>query len=283
MDNIQIMSPQEVLNAIRDYSKSSRVAKYKRMSSLHSGYEYLDISIKYEERDILLSSIDVAAVLVYQAVELPEKELSLSKREIADGYDIGYSLMKKEISNRIINIAQNIKQKWIVLRSMYNSILDVPISRLLFCDLRGYKEIGKREGKLLALREAIIDVENIIVKGENNDNLPQDLGSYHYDSTKINKIYVFCNDTDVFEEVTLHDFGRYIANADFSKLYNDQKTIKSKLKYIITVIYATMDSNNWCRKVTDSIGLTPSKCSGANVPIDWRDKVSKLKKQLESD
>ena len=100
---------------------------------------------------------------------------------------------------------------------------------------------------------------------------------YEYNSERITKIYNFCNGT-VFKNVSLHEFGEYVAQARFSALHTKKGTIKSKLKYIISIISHSVEGAGWYRQAATSVGTTPSKCSGANISDDtWKNQANALK------
>ncbi len=278
MENIEIMTPQQVLTAIKEYKESNRALKYTTATyTLLDSETYLDFHIQYDNKDYYISDINVAAIFIFQTLEIDEDKQNLVKDRFSQGYDAGYTDAKHRITERIANI-NNGKDKLIVLRGAYKDIFQKQNYKLSYCQLRNYYSIGRREGKLFALRECITDIERIFKpKREQDENL-----SYQYDASSVNDIFNFCIETNVFKNITPHDFGRYIAHADFSEIYDREDTIQSKLKYAISVLQLYIDPahhKDWYREAAQSICQTPSKCSGANVSDDWKYNIDKFKKK----
>lgn len=120
----------------------------------------------------------------------------------------------------------------------------------------------------LKLREMIKDYEH-----------PKDIEdqAYEYDLDKIASIYQFCID-DVFTEVPSHEFGRSVAQADFSAIYALNSTKKSKLKYIIYILAHIINNNDWYKQAAGSIGIEPKDCNGANISNEmWKKRADALK------
>ena len=100
---------------------------------------------------------------------------------------------------------------------------------------------------------------------------------FEYNSEKITAIHSFCNGT-VFNDISSHQFGEYVAQANFRDLYEKEGTIKSKLKYIIYIISHSIDGEGWYKRAATSIGVTPSKCSGVNISNEtWKKQANTLK------
>ena len=108
--------------------------------------------------------------------------------------------------------------------------------------------------------------------------------NYEYNANKIEKIYDFCRrdgrNREVFKNtVTKTDFINAVASADFKNIFVKEGTVKTKLKYIICIVSYSIDTeaNDWYKKAAESIGVTPSRCSGIYEYEDWRDEANGLK------
>jgi len=114
-----------------------------------------------------------------------------------------------------------------------------------------------------------------------NANADTHNDNYQFDTTKITTIYNFCVDTNVFSGViTEVDFINAVNNADFSAIY--EKSTKGKCKYIIYILSFSVKNTNantetWYQKAAHSIKTEPNKCSGINVPNDWKNQANSLK------
>lgn len=111
---------------------------------------------------------------------------------------------------------------------------------------------------------------------ENEDNSdkeenPEEPCSYKYNEEKISQIYNFCNE-DAFA-IEFNEFIKAISTTDFSTIYNSPSTKKAKLAYSISIIKDFVNSTIWYKKAAESIGSSPTKCSGANVK-SWSDKIN---------
>lgn len=111
-----------------------------------------------------------------------------------------------------------------------------------------------------------------------NVEIKKDNQSTKYNAVKVAEIYNFCIETKVFTStITLTDFISSIVSTDFKEVFNISGTIKSKLKLVIHALSYDF-GNDWYRLSASSIGVTPSQCSGANVPSDeWRKQLNAIK------
>jgi len=90
-------------------------------------------------------------------------------------------------------------------------------------------------------------------------------------------IYRFCIDTKVINEnISTFAFIIDAANADFKNTFDNAK-VKGKFKYTIYIISTIMNSDEWYKKAANSIETTPSKCSGAFSPDEWKEEINKFK------
>ncbi len=147
-----------------------------------------------------------------------------------------------------------------------------------------FKPTGNGSAQSLKIRLndffAIEEAKQLLTK-THNDEIATDRNS-HYNiekiTSKIDKLYDFAVG-DVFTlSVTKSQFNVAIETANFSKIYSNHQTLKSKLKLILKEINIYLGDKYWYRDVAKSIGLTPSKCSGANPNDDeWIAKLKNLK------
>lgn len=97
----------------------------------------------------------------------------------------------------------------------------------------------------------------------------------------IDKIYNFCIETKVLDENTVSnvDFIKTVESADFSIIYEHSKEQQSstKMRYIIYVLNKFISINDWFLNAAHSIDTEPSKCSGVNVPTNWKNKANAIK------
>ena len=123
-------------------------------------------------------------------------------------------------------------------------------------------------------------------EAELSDGLPnaargRNAVAYDYDSDAITKVFNFCNSNAfrVFKGITAHQFGECVATADFSAIHQSPDTGKTRLKYIISVLSHIVPGAGWYAAAAKSIGVTTSKCSGANFSSDeWKNAADALKK-----
>ena len=118
--------------------------------------------------------------------------------------------------------------------------------------------------------------ENVDVIEEKDSRLKK----YTIDNYKMSHVYDFGINTNVFGGcITLIDFFNCVQCADFSKIYQDRNTKKTKTKYIVYIISHYYNAE-WYNAAASSIGTTPGKCSGANVSDDggkWKTDANNLK------
>lgn len=89
---------------------------------------------------------------------------------------------------------------------------------------------------------------------------------------KINEIYSFCIRTSVFQ-CTLQDFLNCISKANFSELFNDVETTKSKLKYTIYALSKVI-RDDWYKQSAQSLSLRPEHCSGVTISDEnWKTEI----------
>jgi hypothetical protein len=103
---------------------------------------------------------------------------------------------------------------------------------------------------------------------------------YKPNTQKVTDVYNFCIDTKVIgNDITEIDFINYVANANFKEIYANAEEHEGKIKvlYIIYVLKGCVDNKDWYRKTAHSVGTESSKCSGANVPYDWKNQANALK------
>lgn len=93
---------------------------------------------------------------------------------------------------------------------------------------------------------------------------------------KLNDIYLFCIDEKIFTEVELHEFHECISKIDFSKLFMEKVLLRSKFKYIIFRLNLIINDSLWYKNAAKSIEVEPNKCSGANVPDEWKEMIDDL-------
>jgi len=86
---------------------------------------------------------------------------------------------------------------------------------------------------------------------------------------KIDRLYDFAVGEVFNERFTNSNFRVYVENADFFQLYSDSQTKISKLKRLICKINFYVGNKYWYRDASNSIGATPSGCTGTNVN-DWK-------------
>jgi hypothetical protein len=102
----------------------------------------------------------------------------------------------------------------------------------------------------------------------------------NFDMAKVEQIYKFCRDI-ISTEITQIDFVNAVANADFANIYRNatQNKAKGKCKYIIFILKHTIKegSADWYLKAAHSIDTEPNKCSGINVPYQWKKQADSLK------
>ena len=97
---------------------------------------------------------------------------------------------------------------------------------------------------------------------------------------KITKIYNFCIDTGVISNsISNVNFINAVNNANFKNVFAnaEQRNAKSKCKYIIYVLSSAVSAENWYQNTARSINTEPNKCSGINVPSDWKRQAKALK------
>ena len=94
--------------------------------------------------------------------------------------------------------------------------------------------------------------------------------NYQYNIDKLTQIYGFCNG-DAFK-IGFDEFIKAVSTADFSNIYNEKETKKAKTSFVISIIKDYVTPEEWYKKAANSINLTPSKCSGANVK-SWADDI----------
>jgi hypothetical protein len=113
---------------------------------------------------------------------------------------------------------------------------------------------------------------------EENSGKPQ---QYTFDIEKVTAVYNFCIETKVISNsISNVDFINAVATANFAKIYFREKTIKTKFKYIIHILSFSINDINWYKEAANSIKVTPSMCSGANVKDRadrWSSNADKLK------
>ena len=125
------------------------------------------------------------------------------------------------------------------------------------------------------------NVNALTSKAESNTNKasannPQ---QYKLDIKKLAKVYTFCIDTGVIDNsISNVDFINAASYADFKQIYAnaEQQKSKSKCKYIIFVI-SKFAGGEWYLDTTNGIGIKPNKCSGANIPADWKRDADAIK------
>jgi hypothetical protein len=103
---------------------------------------------------------------------------------------------------------------------------------------------------------------------------------YIFDIGKITTIYNFCIDTGVISNsISNVNFINAVNNADFKNVFAnaEQQKAKSKCKYIIYVLSHTVSAESWYQNTARSINTEPNKCSGINVPSDWKRQANALK------
>ena len=102
---------------------------------------------------------------------------------------------------------------------------------------------------------------------------------YVINMDRVGIVYNFCIETGVFSgDFSNVCFLNSVAKADFNYLYSDGRTIKSKLKKIIWLSSYCVEGDGWYKQAAESIGTTPSGCSGANVQEEgWKRNFDKIK------
>ncbi|GAB6395253.1 MAG: hypothetical protein MdMp024_1565 [Bacteroidales bacterium] len=101
---------------------------------------------------------------------------------------------------------------------------------------------------------------------------------YTVDTGKITAVYDFCIETNVISDsISEVDFINAVSKADFKPIYETAK-LKHKCKYIIYVLSFLINNpmrSQWYKDTAHSINTEPNKCSGANVPGDWKKDANK--------
>jgi hypothetical protein len=104
---------------------------------------------------------------------------------------------------------------------------------------------------------------------------------YSFDARKIADIYDFCVSTNVLQKnsVSNVDFINAVNTANFKTIYQHaiQQQSISRLKYIICTLSKFITGNNWYRNAARSIGTEPTKCSGINVPYQWKQQADAIR------
>jgi hypothetical protein len=101
-----------------------------------------------------------------------------------------------------------------------------------------------------------------------------------FDVAKIAEIYKFCIDTGVIDEDIIPNMGfmNAVSQANFKTIYAHAEHQKSKRKcrYVIYVLSKLL-GGEWYLEAAHSIDTEPTKCSGANVPAEWKRKALAIK------
>jgi hypothetical protein len=98
---------------------------------------------------------------------------------------------------------------------------------------------------------------------------------YKFDILKVTDIYNFCINTNVISNSILNvDFINAVDSADFTPILFDGE--KSKCKYIIYIL-SKIISPEWYLAAAHSINTEPNRCSGINVPCEWKKQANALK------
>jgi hypothetical protein len=131
-------------------------------------------------------------------------------------------------------------------------------------------------------------VENSFSQLEATEHIKTDTNidksqQYSSDLAKIEEIYDFCVRSKIIDNniISSVDFVNAVNQADFRTIhdYAEENGAKSKCKYIIYIISFSFKGSDWYLKTAHSINTEPSKCSGANVPFEWKKEADELKKR----
>lgn len=102
-----------------------------------------------------------------------------------------------------------------------------------------------------------------------------------YDKAIVSRIYQFCMDTKTFN-IEINTLFSAIDDADFKSIYKDKETTVAKCAYLIYCLAKLIDEKQqmkWYREAANSIGQTPSYCSGRSnsIPEDWKKELGEIK------
>lgn len=78
------------------------------------------------------------------------------------------------------------------------------------------------------------------------------------------------------DTVSKQIFVDCVRSGNFRPIWETAGIKKAKLKYSIYIIKSKM-ADSWYRQAANSIGCTPQQCSKANVPIEWKNNIVRIK------
>jgi hypothetical protein len=167
------------------------------------------------------------------------------------------------------------------LQREYNNIIEGQYT------FDNFKQFLKDWNMRIALVERQFEEEKLKHKNdvapELNPDTNENIGNpkqYTLDIEKITKVYNFCVNTEVIDGTIISnvDFINAVNNADFRVIYThaEQQKTKGKCKYIIYVL-SKFVNDKWYLNTARSIDIEPNRCSGINVPLDWRKKANAIR------
>lgn len=88
-------------------------------------------------------------------------------------------------------------------------------------------------------------------------------------------MFEFLSGDTLPESINKKVFVDCAQSANFKSIWEIKGVKKAKFKYMICVL-GGKNTNEWYKSAAKSIGSTPQKCSGASVPIGWKNDIEKV-------
>lgn len=134
-------------------------------------------------------------------------------------------------------------------------------------------------------KEIIKASQSLSIKQSDNTNIEkgEDDNSFKYNEDKINEIYKYCCDTDVYKEneITHSDFVEAVAKADFKKIIDICTKNKTKTSALYTIHalkkFIVKEGDKWCKQAANGLNTEPTRLSGLKVPIRWKKRLLAIK------
>jgi hypothetical protein len=221
---------------------------------------------------------------------LPEKTLN----DLLPKMQIGSNTIRN-IKNNLASLSYTDKQ--ISVDVVKNELIDkiqtlealkYALERSIICHPEIRQWSAELLEKLIQLLDRINKIKVDIQRTEatetlksSTDNPNTETPRYSFSTSKITEIYNFCTDTEVLQNAVISnvDFINAVNVANFKAIYDhaQQRKSKSKCKYIIFILNKFVTGDGWYLNTARSINTEPTKCSGINVPPEWKKRADAIK------
>lgn len=212
------------------------------------------------------------------------------KHVMGGGYDIA---TVKAILNELLVLFKNVEEK--LIKDFNEEQLIFEKFYLEFEKLKKKKELKQHFSRIIEYDSCLYIYDSNIRHKQTSRGIRMKLSryainvlsekiekisSYIIDEQKALNVYYFCIETNVIDNtITEEMFIEEIKNANFTKIYANSEELnsKSKCKYIIYILSFLVQGKSWYQNAAHSINTEPNKCSGINVPYNWKEAANKLK------